>query len=373
MLEVELIMLIISTSTGYVSVGLLYHSFKKAPITEMKVMTVAFFSYVTSFLFLIPIALVNDVTMRPQIVPETVLFFRVASLFAILGIILVFYSVFMPSFKENNWLVILFLIELSFAVGAGLVNLFTADLYWADTMLRTKFDPRGLLLLTASIIFLATIMVIRVKDINDVLKSGKRSSPFVSHRNLAFIALISIVIVFNIIMIDMNPQLPIPTFTWTIFVSIMFIFLAIIIVQDPTFFFLTNVKLEAILIVSEESGLVLHSTSFNPAIEAEEILAGILTALNLSLKSSGASKTTISNVTFGDKTLVVASRSRFLTLMIVSERNIIIDSISEYLATSFEKRFSEELKSLQQQSFTSTELFQSFDDVIASVRLLIPL
>ncbi len=373
MLDVEILLASFSVITGYIAVGMLRLGVKKVPITEMKLFALGIASYVTSFPFLFLIAMLNDVSMRPYISPISVLSFRMGSIFAVTGIFLMIYSIFVPSFKDDYKHVFIFLVGITLAVGAALANFFTSSLFWEGTFVRTQFGPRGLTLLTMLNTLLAIMIIIRVKEIRNVLNNEQRKSPFTSHLNLAFFAFLVVLMIITAVAVEVTPFLPLPTLTWTAFASLFFIQLSWNMMKDPTFFFITPVRLDAVLVITKESGLLLYSSSYRSDMGAKELLASILTALNITLQALIVTGKSFTEITFGDKTLVIVPKASFMLIMIVSEQNFIVKSVSTLLATMFETMFQQELLQHQSSNFVTVADFQSFNQVVQSVRPLVPL
>ena len=178
---------------------------------------------------------------------------------------------------------------------------------------------------------------------------------------------------FIIVISRLIPSLQIPALTFGIPLSITNVYFAITFAKDKGFLYITPARLEAIIIADKQSGIPLFSKNFHEETPAEDLLSSLFNALNYSLQETIHSTTDIEHIGFGDKSVLIASGNRVSSLMIVSEINLVTQSISKYLTKTFEQNYKDLIQMEKEMPVHQSDLFKEFSVVVDRIRQYIPL
>jgi hypothetical protein len=121
--------------------------------------------------------------------------------------------------------------------------------------------------------------------------------------------------------------------------SIVIILVTYAFLQGSYVLFTVPVTFHAILVTEQQSGLVIYSESPEKDSPGEDLLGGLFTALNLSLKETIRSKKELEEISFGDKVVHIVPGNKITSFLITSEKNLMTMMLSKYITKSFEKQF----------------------------------
>jgi len=99
--------------------------------------------------------------------------------------------------------------------------------------------------------------------------------------------------------------------------------------------------------------------NFTPDSPAEDLLGGLFTALNLSLKETLQSQQDLETISFGDKVIHVAHGQNVTSFLITSEQTLITTALSQHLTRHFESQFKTILASSTSEKLNTTN-FEPF-------------
>ena len=223
-------------------------------------------------------------------------------------------------------------------------------------------------LLLANILVFIFIIVKRVISVSRIVNHKKNSFSYYKIYVITFTLIVIALLLLAFIRIF--PDSNIPGFSWHISIACAFLMFAYAYSKDKSFFFITNVELDGILIYTKQSGIGVYSKSFRENLFADQLIGGILTALNLSLKQAIISNNIMNQVSFGDKVVLFYPGEHIILLAIVSEKNFIVDSAFKYLTKSFEEKFGSEIAS---KAYIRSSDYFEFEKEIPIIRSYIPL
>jgi hypothetical protein len=165
-----------------------------------------------------------------------------------------------------------------------------------------------------------------------------------------------------------------PGFTWFFPISFNFLYLAYAIFKDESFLFITASKLEGILISENNNGLVIFSKNYMELeMETDDMFANIINAFNVSLKANLQTKKNLEQIIYGDKIILSVYGELVTTFFIVSQSNLIIQSIARYVNSQFEKKFRNKLIEFRQSGIIVPQSVKAFEEEITYIRNFIPL
>ena len=234
-----------------------------------------------------------------------------------------------------------------------------------EAVFRIQWDDLALLLGSLSVLTVVFLAIARFRNIRRLLKGD--DALLISPAFLAiFGILLFLVIVINGLF-DLAPEIPLPYATFLIPEALLYFLLILAVIRDQHVLFLLPVKLHAIIVTDKRSGLVVHAESFTPDSPAEDLLGGLFTALNLSLKETLQSQQDLDTISFGDKVIHVAPGQNVTSFLITSEQTLITTALSQYLTRRFESQFETILTSSTSEKLNTTN-FEPFSTEIARVR-----
>ncbi|MFQ5980154.1 MAG: hypothetical protein ACE5OZ_18635 [Candidatus Heimdallarchaeota archaeon] len=200
-----------------------------------------------------------------------------------------------------------------------------------------QWDVLELVFMSLSIVVLSLIALKRVVEINELSKEANffLFSPIYL---TAFAILFSSAIL-SYAITSSFPEVPLPFATWSIPLSLILLLFIYALSQDRNILFIIPVKLHAVIVTDQRSGLVMYAESFAEGAPAEDLLGGLFTALNISLKETIQSQKDLEEIAFGDKVVHIAPGHFATTFFITSEKTLMSSVLSSYLTKSFEKAF----------------------------------
>ncbi len=371
MLIGEVIVLSVAAAITLIVDILLYLRTNRMPLLEAKLLTFGIFLIFFSFIFLLPSAVLNEKNRKAS---DVALFlYKVQFVLIFISLLFIFLAFTLPDFKENYQSIAIYAVFPFFLSAAALSNFLTVKHKIIGARLLIIHDPLGLLLTILTIIFIGLIFIQRFLNIREILK--KAGLPFVS-KTTVFTFLLSLFLVIILLIIPLTfPSISLPTFTWSLMSAVSIVIFGHMFLSFKESWFVTSSELEKIAIFNKKTGRLLISYDFRSQTISKDELERIFTTLNYSLKATILSAKELLELNFGDKVIVVSPGSIATTLVIVSENNLLVKSISRFITKHFENMYSDLLKQHAKLSheMLETDIFREFQTVIDRVRLYIPL
>ncbi len=292
--------------------------------------------------------------------------FSVSVGITIIGLLLFLLSLLIPDFKED----ILFYVK---TIGITIIytfaatyNALTVKIIPTSNTFTVIYHPIGLFGLFISLSILLIISRRRIRKIKAILAEETpepfRTLPFQTSFFFLLIAQFG-----SIAVTRLFPSLGLPALTWFLPSILTILFLGVSLYKHPFYLFVTDIKLDAILIVEKKTGLAIYSESklLLKARPVEDVLASISKGLNLSLKKFLDAKKPLEKIVLGDKTVLLCEGKFITTLLIISRDNIFVRDICSYLTKAFESAFADELRTNQT---LVLEKFISFSEITEVIK-----
>jgi hypothetical protein len=179
------------------------------------------------------------------------------------------------------------------------------------------------------------MVFVRYREIQTHLKLKKQTdNPLAGLRAKKTFYLLIILIVLSFVLRRSFAFLP--SYLWAGFTEIGLLFLINSFRLEKSFLFISNSKLEGVIVLNSLSGKIQFYRNFH---KIDMLITGVMTAFNISIKNLVASETDIQQVTFKDKVLHFSKGKFTTTIVLVSEKSVISESISKFLSKRFEERF----------------------------------
>ena len=156
-----------------------------------------------------------------------------------------------------------------------------------------------------------------------------------------------------------------PGFSWAGATEIGLIFFVLALKKNSAFFFVSNSKLEGVVILNSASGKVQFYKNYQ---HVDMLLTSVVTAFNISIKQLVSSATDIQQIILQDKSLLLSKGKFTTTILLVTRKTIISDSITLYLSKKFEKLFFNQLDQ-NPYGVDDINIFQQFNDEIEKIKL----
>ena len=212
--------------------------------------------------------------------------------------------------------------------------------------------------LVLSLLTLVFVLLIRYWETQDSFSKKNLNPNLIGRRN------IYILIFLFIISFLFGRQFDIlPSNLWAGLLAVGLIYLTYSFKKDNAFYFISNTKLEAVIILNTLSGKVQFYRNFQ---QVDILITGVMTAFNISIKQLISSQTDIRQVFFEDKALLMKKGEFTTTIVFVSEKSIISDSITLYLSKKFEEKYQSVLKE-NPYGANDLKIFQPFDEIIKQI------
>lgn len=372
MLIEELIIALSACIIATLGSVLIFTRFYKSPVLEAKFYILGSILFTLYFYSIIPICILNDYSIE-------LFFLKLAPVLANVGLFILSLSILLPT-SSTNYKNIFFIIFLTILMTAASIVNFQTITYTISSHNYVIIDyqtPISFLLVITNGLCYVGVLVFRIRNVSKIVHVGPNniSERYVLKFQFYFIYLILISItIFSLIMNRTLEQGTIPGFTWFFPMSLNFLYLGYAIFKDESFLFITPTKLEGILISDNNNGLVIYSKSFME-IEREEndIFANILNAFDISMKSNLQSKKNLEQIIYGDKIILSFNGELVTTFLIVTQNNLVIQSVAKYINNKFEKRFRDNLLEFKETGVVVPHVVNTFEDEIHYIRSFIPL
>ncbi|MHA2105312.1 MAG: hypothetical protein ACW981_17935 [Candidatus Hodarchaeales archaeon] len=345
MLLLEFIFALIASIIALIATVLIIKSSRDSPIVETKFLVIAIVSTFIAFLLVIPITVFSSV--ESGIDSFGLLMIKFANIpitSTLLSWKLVF---FLPTFKLKYRSV--FLLGLMIFIDTSHMYLtFFGDSYiLKGEFLRSSPDfningipndiPINDILLILSMAILVYVAIKRSLEIKN-LKKATNIFMFSPIFTILF-GLLFLLTILSFSLSSFFPEIEIPFFFLLLPLSIVIILVTYAFLQGSYVLFTVPVTFHAILVTEQQSGLVIYSESPEKDSPGEDLLGGLFTALNLSLKETIRSKKELEEISFGDKVVHIVPGNKITSFLITSEKNLMTMMLSKYITKSFEKQF----------------------------------
>ena len=319
-----------------------------SPIKEPKILGLSLTSFLISVLcILLSILFINN----DQISYLSVMLFKLSFLFIQLSSLLIVVSFFLPEAKRSYQSFFIFGLIVAINSISAYINTTELKLELINDSIQNMLSINGLFFLALSGIILVAFIFVRYIQVVTIMKQ-KNLNPieepstnvFLHSRPFGLIILIIIYVLLTSLEILIASVLDMRNLSWLVLLTLNYLFFTYILIRDFALFFITPVKLEAVLVMDQESGVAIYSKNFLEANDSHniDIFAGLFTALNLSVKDIIKSKKHIEQLSFGDKVIILASGTWIASLFIVSDHNFSTNAIAKYFTLKFEKMLKRE-------------------------------
>ncbi|OLS27559.1 MAG: hypothetical protein HeimC3_03380 [Candidatus Heimdallarchaeota archaeon LC_3] len=347
----------------------MFYNTRNNPLKEITLI------YVASFFILLMEAsfLINPLLSTPNNLNlDSVFFDRLGFFFGELGLVLIVYAVILVDFKmtyrsffQLNFVNLLIFSNMAYTA----LNI---EIKVVGNFILTNYTLLGSFLFLSQFVLIVLILIKRIRTVLDIKKS-ERASPITSRIWLIIFVMIAIsTLSFYSISRFLFPG-ALPNYTYMVFISILFIYFALSIHKDKAFFFITSVSLNSIIMIEQRTGLVFQGISYQSEVKLpEELVSGIFSMLNISLKDTVKSDSKLEEIRFGDKVVLMNHGKIVTTLLIVSETNFVTKSIASYLTYQFEKSFLHSYEN-EMRIILNKDNYKEFQEVFKFVREFIPI
>lgn len=148
--------------------------------------------------------------------------------------------------------------------------------------------------------------------------------------------------------------------------------------RNNAFLFITDIKLDSILIIEKRSGILLYSKGFNEESEKTDdpdFLSSVISAIDIGFSNTIKSRKGLAEMNFSDKTVLIYSGKVVSSILIVSSPNLIAKSISRFIVKKFEKSYGNVIIKKQEKNnlIGVTKDYKAFDTEVAYIRMFLPL
>ncbi|MFW9996555.1 MAG: hypothetical protein ACFFD4_31210, partial [Candidatus Odinarchaeota archaeon] len=220
-----------------------------------------------------------------------------------------------------------------------------------------------------SFLVFGTVILKRIQDVSKIVKD--RPNPFADLRLLTLMLIILIPGVGIMVLLPLFPDLPSPGLSYTLSLSATLLYFIFAFSKDKAFFFITPASLDAI-IVTEGSGLTIFSKNFIEGLAAEHMIGGLFAALDISLQETIKAGQGLTEISFGDKVILLDRGHWVTSLIIASEENIVTSAVTKFITKEFERRYAKILDETKD-SVPVDDHFRDFEDIANEMRGYIPL
>jgi len=342
---------------------------RKSPIMEMNFLVLALFILILPVLLLL---ISTFVSSSDGIEIFSLFLFRLTFFPIAIGLIFFISIFFFPSFRASYKSLIFFGALIFIQATMAFINFYTSNLEVVGEFMRFEFSPLGAIMMLIGISTFSFVAFIRFREIRNLRKNAStddnqpnsQGSPVYG----AILAILFIMIAILTIITELFPDYPLPMMLLLILLSIMYIVIPFSLKQGKHLLFIIPEKAYAVIITEQRSGLVIFSESFTPESQAEDLLGGLFTALNISLKETIQSESDLEEISFGDRVVHIAPGQTITTLFITSKKTLMTSYLTRHLTRTFEKKFHLILNSKMLVGL-NTENFKTFTAEANEIRL----
>lgn len=363
---VEFVILLVAWVSMMLVAVYVYIKSQEEPVREMKLLSFGLLLMSGVLGSMIPATLLYSTDPNPLAIVFHRLFFLISS-YGILFMVLAFL---LTNLGQSYRSVFMLVFYSSLVTASAFVNAITLTHEIVGGKLQVDYDPIGLFLFIATIFFSISFFIYRAVQVKRIV--GGVSSPFTSYQSLLVFAILGSLAFGTLFATRIVSNSPLPTFTWGIFVATTVLYFIRAFSKDKAFFFITETKLDGIIVTDKNSGLTLQSKSFTGETEIETLLGSIFSALNMSIKDTIRSEKELEHVSFGDKVVLASSGTWCTVFGVVSQRNFVAEAVVRFVALEYEKIHEGSYKTGEVMVVTK-EKEQKFESLMSTVRRYLPL
>ena len=341
---IDLILLLIAGITGVIASIIIFRIALKSPIPLLYLfLSIAILSLGLNFLLAIPLIVFNSTTYFSITLTHSQLInvLRLSHFFALAFVLDFTIITYIPTFTVDLKSITIVIFSTMFDTATFIIDSFTFDFKIEPNKIQIVYSNFGLLTLILSLTILIYVLIVRYNEIGKLLKNSDATKfPFkkqFGQRNKFYILILLIIASF----ISGRLVAFLPGYLWAGFTEIGLVYLIISLMKNSAFYFISDSKLEGIVILNSASGKIQYYKNYQ---NVDMLLTSVVTAFNISIKQMVSSSTDIQQIIFEDKSLLLSKGKFTTTLVLVTKKTIISDSITKYLAKKFEKIFATDLE-----------------------------
>ena len=364
----DFFLLIITSLICFYGSFIIYQKSNNSPIpTYYFLLSLSLLSLGLNFFLIIPIFVYEFGIFQPFFEmnftqTQAITILRVAHFCALIFVLSFTILTYIPSIKVSLKPLAVLIFSTMFCTATYIVDAFTIMYKITGDKFSISYALPGQFFLILSLTIFIYVLSIRYHEIQLYLKStSKELKPFTNTKARSRFYILIVLIILTFIL---GRYIDIPTYTWAGLSSIGVLYLVYAFKKNPAFYFISNARLEAVIVLNSLSGKVQYYKNFQ---EVDMLITGVMTAFNISLKSLISSQTDIQQVFFEDKALLLKKGSYTTTIVFVSQKSVITDSITNFLSKEFETQFYQILSS-HLYGVDDLSIFSSFNGKIDLIK-----
>ena len=345
---------------------------KKIPPKEMYLLVLCLiFEFLTYFFYSINFYF----STATKIDSGTIIYSRIAYFLSQLAILAITYAFMLIDFKYSYINIFELVLFSWIGIFNASYNALTVQSHLVNGTIQSIYSPIGELLI---IIFLSSVIFIWIRRFLQISKIyGKIGDSTKFFRSLFLFIVIGLFFMFiYVVSAIVYHYEGDTTFITSGFFTIVG---TIALYKNNAFLFITDIKLDSILIIEKNSAIILYSKFFDENETTKngdpDYISSVISAINISFSNTIKSQKELAEMNFSDKTVLIYSGEVVSSIVIVSSGNLIAKSISQFIVKRFENIFGQEiLKKVKDNSFLGRKKdYSSFDNEITYVRKFLPL
>ncbi len=306
---------------------------------------------------------------------SSIIYSRIGYFISQCAIMVITYALLLIDFK-NSYLDFFEILSFSWiGMFNATYNAMTFDSVFSHGSIQSIYTPFGQIFI---IIFLLSVIVIWVRRFLNIIKIyGKQGKGENIFRSLLTFIIIGIIFMSTYVILVVVYKYE---GNLTFIMSGLFTIVGTVaLVKNHAFLFVTDIKLDSINIIDKKSSLILYSKAFEPNniddSEDPDFLGSIITAINVSMSNTIKSHRELAEMNFSDKTVLIYSGNIVNSIVIVSSANLIVKSLSPFIAKRFEKMFGDFIQQkIDKNIFYSRKKdFLAFDKEVEYIRKFLPI
>jgi hypothetical protein len=294
----EVLFLLVAILSTLIGVLIMFYNTRNNPLREITLIYIA-----SIFIVLMQVSfLVNPIlSSSNNLNLDSVIFDRLGFFMGELGLALIVYAFILVDF-QLTYRSFFQLNAINFLIFSNMAyTTLNIDINIVENNILTSYTPLGSLLFISQFVFIISVLIKRIRTVLTV-KKGERASPITSRFWLVIFVMIAIsTLSFYSMSRFLFPGV-LPNYTYMVFIGVLFIYFALSIHKDKAFFFITPVSLDSIIMIEQKTGLAFQGRSYQSKKKMpEELVSGIFSMLNISLKDTVRSDSKLEEIRFGDK------------------------------------------------------------------------
>ncbi len=345
---------------------------RKMPINEAKILVLGFFLssvhflilFIGIYLFRNNIPSFNNIGLFSAII-------KISLLPLFFSWLVVFYALYLPQFKFNYRSIFVIISVSIFFTASALYNVQTGTLYMYNNNIFYSYSLFGFFLVISLILSLGYVVFRRLMQLRNI---SKFKSGFTTKRSFVLFSVFLLPSLICGLCYQFQFFLQFPIYVFAFAYSLGMAYFSYLFYKEEHYWFVTPTTLEAVLVIDNYTGLALFVKSYTQDYHAEELLANLLSTLDITLSYLLRSSERIEKITLGRKTIVMSSGKWVNTIMITSDSTLITNSIANYLTQTFEQKYELKLKEMENQRIRmiNEDDYLSFSTIVEKVKYYLP-